>query len=1070
MTLTPLSTTNRPGLGALACRVGTFATFYETMLARLSSEDFPALAGLAARTPDDPAIALLDGWAALLDVLTFYGERIANEGYLRTAVERGSILELARLTGYTLNPGVAASVYLAYTMDKNKSVTIPAGSRAQSMAAQGSLPESFETATDLPAADTYNALGIRKTQPSLLADSPSVIYVDGTANNLRANDVLLLIPATGPVVRRIAAVELQAQQGQTKLTLQAERDPVGPAGTISSAVGAAAVSAGPGVGAAVSAGPGMGTEASGPEVSGMSSFLPPLLPPVPSTFARLVSLIPPLSMPPAAHPANAQELVRSVAGSFTPQSANTPALLKTLYPALEPQLDVAFRNAPVSAPLTTEVHVFRVKAGPFGSNAQLQFVAPQGRNGGQGSYREWTLERTVGMEREAFALDATIAPQTASEGGLSIGFRVTLGQTSFTQPSGSVSQNAPMTVSVPDAGETIVIAIDGSNAGRAAAVVTFGFRRRGVTVRLGQGLAIAVDGVELASTGVTNVDATYTFQMIGSMASAGTSELTEAGDVLWLDAPYEQIQRGTWIALDGARVPFAKVKTVAIASRADYGIVGRATRLTLDGNWIKPANGSFADLRNTSVYAQAEPLSLREETIDVVVSGKRLELDTVYTGLDAGRWLIVQGERADLPGVTATELVMLAGVDEDVQRTADGRPRAGEQVHSFLNLVDALAYEYTRASVTIFANVVRATHGESRSEVIGSGDASEALQSFVLHGKPLTYVSAPTVSGSRSTLDLRVNNVLWAEAHHLLEMGPTDRSYLLRTDDSGTTTVLFGDGTHGLRPPTRTENIRADYRSRLGVEGNVDARAITQLATRPLGVRSVINPLPSVGGADPESRDQARRNVPVGLSALHRLVSVQDHEDFARGFAGVTKAAALLMSSRWPLVFLTIAGADGSPIDPSSDLYVNLTEALRTLGDGNFPVRVASCESLLIVLAANMAILPGYLWEAVEPAIRAALLDLLSFANRELAQDVLASEVIAGIQAVDGVDYVDLETLAAVARAADLAALPMPGAVPPDRLVSQGARHGQNGELLPAQIAYLSPDLTDLLILNRIKP
>ncbi len=34
--------------------------------------------------------------AALADVLTFYQERIANEGYLRTATERRSILELAR--------------------------------------------------------------------------------------------------------------------------------------------------------------------------------------------------------------------------------------------------------------------------------------------------------------------------------------------------------------------------------------------------------------------------------------------------------------------------------------------------------------------------------------------------------------------------------------------------------------------------------------------------------------------------------------------------------------------------------------------------------------------------------------------------------------------------------------------------------------------------------------------------------------------------------------------------------------------------------------------------------------
>ena len=60
-------------------------------------------------------MALFDAWATIGDVLTFYQERIANEGYLRTATERRSVLELARLVGYQPRPGVAASVHLAYT-------------------------------------------------------------------------------------------------------------------------------------------------------------------------------------------------------------------------------------------------------------------------------------------------------------------------------------------------------------------------------------------------------------------------------------------------------------------------------------------------------------------------------------------------------------------------------------------------------------------------------------------------------------------------------------------------------------------------------------------------------------------------------------------------------------------------------------------------------------------------------------------------------------------------------------------------------------------------------------------
>jgi hypothetical protein len=51
------------------------------------------LLNLTTRDPSDPAMALLDAWATVADVLAFYQERIANEGYLRTATERRSILE-----------------------------------------------------------------------------------------------------------------------------------------------------------------------------------------------------------------------------------------------------------------------------------------------------------------------------------------------------------------------------------------------------------------------------------------------------------------------------------------------------------------------------------------------------------------------------------------------------------------------------------------------------------------------------------------------------------------------------------------------------------------------------------------------------------------------------------------------------------------------------------------------------------------------------------------------------------------------------------------------------------------
>lgn len=48
------------------------------------------------------------------------------------------MLELARLTGYRLRPGVTASVYLAYELEKDAlPLTLPIGTRSQSIPGPG---------------------------------------------------------------------------------------------------------------------------------------------------------------------------------------------------------------------------------------------------------------------------------------------------------------------------------------------------------------------------------------------------------------------------------------------------------------------------------------------------------------------------------------------------------------------------------------------------------------------------------------------------------------------------------------------------------------------------------------------------------------------------------------------------------------------------------------------------------------------------------------------------------------------------------------------------------------------
>ena len=187
------------------------------------------------------------------------------------------------------------------------------------------------------------------------------------------------------------------------------------------------------------------------------------------------------------------------------------------------------------------------------------------------------------------------------------------------------------------------------------------------------------------------------------------------------------------------------------------------------------------------------------------------------------------------PAADTDETVREVTFIADTSETAITRDRD----RTTLQLASALANVYDRTTVRINANVAAATHGETVSELLGSGDATIPYQRFLLRQSPLTYVSANTASGSASSLKVYVNDVLWKEVPFLFGHGPTDRIYVTQRDDEGRTTIRFGDGLTGARLPTGQNNVRAEYRNGTGLSGLVEAGQISQLLSPPLGLKDV---------------------------------------------------------------------------------------------------------------------------------------------------------------------------------------------------------------------------------------
>jgi len=459
-----------------------------------------------------------------------------------------------------------------------------------------------------------------------------------------------------------------------------------------------------------------------------------------------------------------------------------------------------------------------------------------------------------------------------------------------------------------------------------------------------------------------------------------------------LDALYSRIVAKSWLVLSIPEYQeLYRVESAGEDARASFTLTGKTTRLVLEGENLRELFNER--LRETAVFADSERLDLAETPITDAVTGSSLVLSALVQGLSEGHKLILSGETVE--GVMTSEVLTIAKTE-----TADGTTR--------LYFNTDLQHAYKRDTVTLYANVALATHGETVHQILGSGSARLAHQRYTLKHAPLTHVGAENEDGTEAALEVRVNDIRWHEMPSLFTAGPDDRAYTLRTDETGAGTIQFGDGRRGARLPTGQDNVRARYRKGIGSEGNLESGQLSQLLTRPLGLKGVSNPLPSAGGVDADTAEHARRNMPLGVRTLGRVVSVQDYSDYARAYTGIAKAEATVLNTRaGRTVFITVAGDDGG--QPPDTTLTKLRGALAQNGDPLVHCEIAPYRHASFHLALRIKRNPDYESKKVLSAVEAALRMAFAFDARDFGQIVARSEVIAVAQEVEGVLGVDLD-------------------------------------------------------------
>jgi hypothetical protein len=143
----PRSISNPAGLTSIRYRVGDYPAFRHALLLARSGET-----ALAEWHPADGDLGLqmLEWWAYLADVLTFYNERIIQEGFLRTAVFPEDVRRIIRLLGYRPRPGIGATGVVAALTDSTQPFVLPRGFAIEGASAPGQPSQIFELDDDVP--------------------------------------------------------------------------------------------------------------------------------------------------------------------------------------------------------------------------------------------------------------------------------------------------------------------------------------------------------------------------------------------------------------------------------------------------------------------------------------------------------------------------------------------------------------------------------------------------------------------------------------------------------------------------------------------------------------------------------------------------------------------------------------------------------------------------------------------------------------------------------------------------------------------------------------------------------
>jgi len=355
-------------------------------------------------------------------------------------------------------------------------------------------------------------------------------------------------------------------------------------------------------------------------------------------------------------------------------------------------------------------------------------------------------------------------------------------------------------------------------------------------------------------------------------------------------------------------------------------------------------------------------------------------------------------------------------------------------------------------------------------ETVGTG-SGEPDQSYTLINTPVLPDSVQlTVNGNSWT----ITDDLYAAPPEvpvrpltlspMTQYAPVDPAQaLVFTLDPASGDIAFGDGLHGARPPAGSL-IFASYAYGGGQVGNLGAGSIKNSPTLPAGFK-VANPIPTWGGADGETQQEAEESIPAYLRHRDRAVTVQDFKDIVSQTPGIDLGRVEVLPLFVPGQQLTAPGVvtvmviPNDPRNPQAP--IPNTFFLQSVCAYLDPRRLVTTEVYVqgpvyvgVSISVGINITPGSDVATVREAVAAALKNFLSpltggtdgsgwpVQKAVASLDLLAQSVrVTGVVSVNGLNLFD--QTGAQQDSIDMTGLDMP------RLDAVNVSQGQPQPLTP---------------------